>query len=413
MLCGAPERHPEDNAVTENLPVVTLNQGASKRAEYGHPWVFSNEIRMDPATKGLAPGTIVRIVTDNSAPLGVAMFNPHSLIAARFLSRDPKAVIDRTFLEGRIASALALRERLYDAPCYRLVHAEADGLPGVAIDRYGHIVVAQINSAGIDRLADDLAEALMTVVGARTVVLRGDSPIRKLEGLPEAVRVVGAPLSGEVEVHENGIAYRADLALGQKTGWYFDQRDNRAFMGRLAQGARVLDVYSHGGGFGLACAVAGATSVTLVDRSEPALALAGRAAEANKVDDRVRIHVAEAFEDLAKRRDRGDTYDVVICDPPAFVKSKKDLAVGVKGYRKLARLAARLVAPGGYLGIASCSHHVDPDAFLAQVARGVHDTGRQAAILRRAGAGSDHPVHPQLPESAYLKFLALRLDPGA
>ncbi len=399
--------------MTENLPVVTLNQGASKRAEHGHPWVFSNEIRMDPATKALAPGTAVRVMTDNSAPLGVAMFNPHSLIAARFLSRDPEAVIDRTFLEGRIASALALREKLYDAPCYRLVHAEADGLPGLAIDRYGDIVVAQINSAGIDRMADDLAEALMSVLGARTVVLRGDSPIRKLEGLEESVRVIGAPLPEKVEVHENGIAYRADLALGQKTGWYFDQRDNRAFMGRLAKGARVLDVYSHAGGFGLACAVAGASSVTLVDRSEHALTLAGQAAEANGVDENVRIHVAEAFEDLAKRRDRGDTYDVVICDPPAFVKSKKDVAVGVKGYRKLARLAARLVAPGGYLGIASCSHHVESDAFLAQVGRGVHDTGREASVLRRAGAGPDHPVHPQLPESAYLKFLALRLDPGA
>jgi len=399
--------------VTENLPVVTLNQGAAKRAEHGHPWVFSNEIRMDPAAKALTPGTAVRIVSDNSAPLGVAMFNPHSLIAARFLSRDPEAVIDGAFLEGRIASALALREKLYDTPCYRLIHAEADGLPGVAIDRYGDIVVAQINSAGIDRMADELAAALMAVLGAKTVVLRGDSPIRKLEGLEESVRVVGAPLPDKVEVHENGISYRADLALGQKTGWYFDQRDNRAFMARLAEGARVLDVYSHGGGFGLACAMAGASDVTLVDRSEPALALATLAAAANGVDGKVRVHVAEAFDDLAKRRDRGDVYDVVICDPPAFVKSKKDVAVGVKGYRKLARLAARLVAPGGYLGIASCSHHVESDAFLAQVGRGVHDTGREAAVLRRAGAGPDHPVHPQLPESAYLKFLALRLDPGA
>lgn len=399
--------------MTESRPVVTLMPGAARRAEQGHPWVFSNEIRMDAATKALAPGSIVAVVTDNGAQLGVAMFNPHSLIAARFLARDPGAVIDRALLEQRLRSALALRERLYDAPNYRLVHAEADGLPGVAIDRYGPIAVAQVNTAGMERLADDLAAALIEGLGLRTVVLRGDSPIRKLEHLDDSVRVIGAPLPGTVTVEENGVRYRADLATGQKTGWFYDQRDNRAFMARLAKGARVLDVYCHGGGFGLACGAAGAEAVTLVDRSEPALKLALGAAEDNGLGERTRVNTAEAFEDLAKRRDRGESYDIVICDPPAFVKSKKDLGAGSKGYRKLAKLAARLVSPGGFLGIASCSHHVDPDTFLTQVRRGVEDVSRESSVLRRAGAGPDHPLHPQLPESAYLKFLALRLDPGA
>jgi len=399
--------------VSEQRPVVSLMAGAGRRAEQGHPWIFSNEIRMDPSAKAIPPGSPVVIATEHGAPLGVAMFNPHSLIAARLLDRDPGAAIDRTFLERRIASALAMRERLYDTPCYRLVHAEADGLPGLAVDRYGPIAVAQINTAGIDRLADPLAEALIAVCGLETVVLRGDSPIRRLEGLEDSVRVVGRPLPDGVTIDENGVAYCADLAGGQKTGWYYDQRDNRTFMARLARGAKVLDVYTHAGGFGLACARGGAEAVTLVDRSAPALELATRAAEANGFAERVRTVTAEAFEDLAVRRDRGESYDIVICDPPAFVKSKKDLGAGAKAYRKLARLATRLVSPGGFLGIASCSHHVDADTFLFQVRRGVQDVGREAAVIRRAGAGPDHPMHPQLPESAYLKFLALRLDPGA
>ena len=394
----------------DRYPVVRLKAGAHKRLSHGHPWAFSNEIVMDPAAKALDPGTPVGIADADGRALGVALFNPRSLIAARMVSRSPDLRLDRAELRDRIARAAGLRERLFDRSHYRLAHAEADGLPGLAIDRYGDVAVCQVNTAGMERLADDLAGALMEAVGVGSVVLRGDSPVRRLEGLEESVRIVGAPPGGTVEVLENGLVYLADPVKGQKTGWFFDQRDNRAFLARLADGATVLDVYAHTGGFGVACAAGGAARVTMVDRSEPGLALARAAAEANGVASVSAFEAADAFEDLARRRDRGESYDVVVCDPPAFVRAKKDLGAGARGYRKLARLAARLVAPGGVLAVASCSHRIDRDAFRFQVRRGLQDAGRDGAIVRDAGAGPDHPVHAQLPETAYLKFVCLSLD---
>ncbi|MBT5433254.1 MAG: class I SAM-dependent rRNA methyltransferase [Alphaproteobacteria bacterium] len=396
--------------MNQTYPTIRLKPGAQKRLMHGHPWAFSNEIAMDAAAKALEPGALVSIQTDNGEQLGVAIFNPHSLIAARLMSASPQAVIDRTALRERIAHARNMRDRLYDVPHYRLAHAEADGLPGVAIDRFDDVAVCQVNTAGMERLADDIAAAVMEETGVKNVILRGDSPIRRLEGLDDSSRVVGPGLTGAVDVIENGVVFRADPMSGQKTGWFFDQRDNRAFMAKLADGATVLDVYSHTGGFGLACAAAGAQHVTMVDRSETSLALAAEAASANDLAGRSAFHTADAFDDLAKRRDRAETFDIVISDPPAFVRAKKELGAGVRGYRKLTRLAAKLVAPGGFLAVASCSHHVDREAFQYQIGRGLQDAGRKAAMIRDAGAGPDHPIHPQLPESAYLKFVCLRLD---
>ena len=396
--------------MSNTYPVIRLNPGKHKRVAGGHPWAFSNEIRMDPETKALKPGSLVRLTTADETPLGVAMFNPHSLIGARMMGTNSELVVDRDELKRRIAHAAVLRDRLYDEPHYRLIHAEADGLPGVAVDRYGDVAVCQINSAGMDHMADDLAAALMEELGIKTVVLRGDSPIRKLEGLDDTTRVIGADLTGPIDVLENGFTYRADPVGGQKTGWFFDQRENRAFMARLAKDATVLDVYAHTGGFGLACAAAGASHVTIVDRSEPTLDLARQAAEQAGLTDTCTLCPVEAFADLQTRRDRAEHYDIVICDPPAFVKSKKDLGAGIRGYRKLARMAAKLVSPGGYLAMASCSYHVDESSHLFQIRRGLQDAERESAILRVASAGPDHPVHPQLPETAYLKFVVLRLD---
>jgi len=396
--------------VSQGLPEVRLKPGAHKRAVQGHPWIFSNEIAMDATARALEPGRQVRIAGANGTGFGTAFFNPHSLIAARLVSRDAGVMLDRKELERRLVAAAALRDRLFDVPHYRLVHAEADGLPGCAIDRYGDIAVCQINSAGMDRLADDLAQALMAEIGVTSVVLRGDSPVRKLEGLDESFRVVGPEPDAIVSVLENGLAYNAAPVSGQKTGWFFDQRDNRAFMARLAKGATVLDVYSHTGGFGIACAAAGASRATMVDRSESGLELARAAAEANGVAGRCDFEAADAFAELGLLRDRGKQFDIVICDPPAFVRTKKDLGAGQKGYRKLTRLAARLVAPSGILAMASCSHHVDTQSFLFQVHRGLQDSERSGAMLRVTGAGPDHPIHPSLPQSAYLKFAALSLD---
>ena len=391
-------------------PRLKLLKGHSRRLRAGHPWVFSNEIEMTPAAKGLEPGSLVTLIDAGDEALGVATFNPHSLIAARLLSRAPDARIDAAFLAGRLRHALALREALFAEPCYRLIHAEADGLPGLIVDRYGDVVALQVNTAGMERLTEPLLEALDEVLAPRAVALINDSTVRGLEGLDSYSRVAKGEIDGPVPVRENGATFFADMAGGQKTGWFYDQRDNRAFVARLAPGRRVIDVYSYAGGFGVLAAVSGASEVVLVDRSDHALDLGRQAAEAGNVADRCHFAKAEAFAELERLAAAGERFGVVIADPPAFVKSRKTVAQGAKGYRKLARLAAALVEPGGFLFIASCSHHMEVDAFHTEIAHGIAQAGRSGRILRSAGAGPDHPLHPMVPESAYLKALVLQLD---
>lgn len=392
------------------LPVVRLQPGRHKRARSGHPWVYSNEVVMDAAAKALPKGGLVRLEASNGEPLGVAMFNPHTLIAARIVARDATAAIDAAFFAGRLAAARDLRERLYPGGHYRLVHAEADGLPGLIIDRYGEAVVVQANTAGMDAFLPVLLDALDTEIAPRVVVLRNDSAARGLEGISQEVRIAKGSLDGAVEIVENGARFVVDLQEGQKTGWFYDQRENRAAVARLATGARVLDLYTYGGGFAVASARAGASEVIAVDRSETALTSAARSAALNGVDARCRFAKAEAFTELERLAASGERFGVVVADPPAFVKSKKDLAAGARGYRKLARLSATLVAPGGFLFIASCSHNVDRATFDEQVQHGLHDAGRTGRILLMSGAAADHPVHPHLPESIYLKASLLQLD---
>ncbi|MCC7272441.1 MAG: class I SAM-dependent rRNA methyltransferase [Alphaproteobacteria bacterium] len=391
-------------------PRVTLLPGHDRRARHGHPWIYSNEIAMDAAAKALPPGTLVTVVAADGTQLAAATFNPHTLIAARVLTREAGSHIHAEFLRRRLRQALAIRERLYHAPFYRLVHAEADGFPGLIVDRYGDVLAVQVNTAGMAMLWPLVAEALDGLLSPRAVVLRGDSAARTQEGLPVGVELAAGTLDGTVEIAENGGRFPVDVMGGQKTGWFFDQRDNRAWVARLAAGARMLDLYRYGGGFAVAAAVAGAAAVLAVDRSEAALALATAAAARSGVAERCTFHKAEVFADLEARTKAGERWDVVVADPPAFVKSRKDLASGSRGYRKLARLAAAVTAPGGYLFIASCSHNVEPPVFLEQVARGLADAGRSGRILRSAGAAADHPVHPLLPESAYLKSLTLAVD---
>ncbi|MDR3435223.1 class I SAM-dependent rRNA methyltransferase [Telmatospirillum sp.] len=393
---------------TTSRPQIHLQAGRSRRFRAGHPWIFSNEITMTPETKALVPGGLVTIVDAGEERLGVGTFNPHSLIAVRLLSRDADQTIDQAFLTKRLRNALALRQTLYDRPYYRLVHAEADELPGLVIDRYGEIVTLQANTAGMEALQPLLLAALDDLLAPTAVVLKNDSAVRKLEGLELYDRIAGGELDGPVELEENGAVFFADLVTGQKTGWFFDQRDNRAAVAALAKGRSVIDFYSYAGGFAIQAARAGATRVVAVDRSEGSLALATRSAERNGVT--VECVRAEAFAEMERLVTAGQRFGVVIADPPAFVKSKKDQAAGAKGYRKMSRLAASLVEPGGFLLVASCSHHMAPDAFAEEVRHGLSSAGRSGRILRSAGAGSDHPLHPWLPESAYLKALLLQLD---
>jgi 23S rRNA (cytosine1962-C5)-methyltransferase len=394
---------------TDKRPSIRMQPSRHKRVAHGHPWAYSNEIQMDTAAKAIAPGSLVRLLTHNGIPIGTATFNPHTLIAARLLAGDGVEV-DRAFLADRLRQALDLRGRLFDRPFYRLVHAEADGLPGLVVDRFGDVVGVQANTAGMDRLLPELLDAIEEVLRPSAIVLRHDTPSRGLEGLPQEVSVARGTLDGPVRVEENGAVFFSDPAGGQKTGWFYDQRYNRAFAASLARGARVLDVYSYNGGFGVLCAVRGAASVVTVDRSEGALANGRLAAEANGVAERCEFRRTDAFEELERLAGTGERFGLVISDPPAFVKSKKDLAAGSRGYRKLARLSAAVVEPGGFLLLASCSHHMTPELFAEQVAAGLRDAGRSGRILRTAGAAPDHPVHPQLPETAYLKATVLQLD---
>ncbi len=363
---------------------------------------------MDAAAKALSPGGVVTVIDAGGERLGVGTFNPHSLIGLRLLSRDAEIAIDQAFVTAQLTRALALRDLLYARPFYRLIHAEADGLPGLIVDRYGDVVALQVNTAGMEALLPLILDALEAVVAPAAILLKNDSPVRRLEGLDLYDRMAKGEIEGPVALEENGARFFADLAGGQKTGWFYDQRDNRAAVAAVAAGRSVIDFYSYAGGFAVQAALAGATRVVAVDRSEGALILASRSAEANGVA--VEPVRAEAFAEMERLAATGQRFGVVVADPPAFVKSKKDLAAGAKGYRKMTRLAAGLVEPGGFLLVASCSHHISPDAFAEEVRHGLSTAGRGGRILRSAGAAADHPVHPFLPESAYLKAMLLQLD---
>jgi 23S rRNA (cytosine1962-C5)-methyltransferase len=389
---------------------VALKKGEDKRLRFGHPWAFSNEIHMEAQTKAIAPGSLVTLTDAGGVRLGIATFNPHSLIAARLLDRDAATVIDRDFIAAKIAQAVALRDRLIGAPFYRLIHAEADGLPGLIVDRFGEVLALQANTAGMELLTPLIVEALEATLKPKAIVARNDSSVRTLEGLKQETSVLRGEVSGPVALQEYGSTFFADLSSGQKTGWFYDQRDNRRFAAELAKGARVLDTYCYAGGFAVQAAKAGATSVLAIDSSEPALKLAAKAADANGVAKQVKFQRGEVFAELEKMETAKEKFGLVIADPPAFVKSRKDLKSGAQGYRKLARLASSLVAPGGFLVIASCSHLVDPPLFAEQVRRGLADNRRAGRILRSLGAAPDHPVHPALPETAYLKAMFLQLD---
>lgn len=355
---------------------------------------------MKPEYRQMPPGGLVRLEGDDGARLGTFMFNPHSLIAARLLDHDPAAVIDMEWLRVRLGDAITLRVRVCDAPFHRLVHAEADRLPGLVIDRYDDVAVVQANTAGMDRLTPLIVQALTDLLPLRAVVARNDSGARRQEGLSDEV----ALLFGEdasAEVVEGGVRFPVDPLEGQKTGWFYDQRPNRDRVAALAAGARVLDVFCHVGAFGVRCAAAGAREVVLVDSSAPALAQAERAAALNGVAERVRTRRGDAFEVMGELA--GERFDLVVCDPPAFARSRKDAEAGLRAYGRMARMAAPLVAPGGFLFVASCSHHAPLEAWSAQIAFGLHRARREGRIVYTGGAGPDHPVHPHLPESAYLK----------
>ena len=392
-------------------PVVRLKPKADARAiRHGFPWIYADELVTDRRTASLPPGALAVLEDGDRRPMGLVTVNTKSKIIARMLDRDPEAQIDQDWFAARLIRAQDLRARLYDAPYYRWVHAEADGLPGIVIDRFGDLAVVQPNAAWAETLIGPLSAAMQQVGGVTTVVKNANGRSRQLEGLTEEIVVLTGVVSGPVPVPMNGAVYMADVLGGQKTGLFYDQRPNHAFAASLSKGARVLDMFAHVGGFGLAALAGGAAHALSVDGSAAALALATMGAEASGHADRFATRQGDAFDVLEALAAEGAAFEVVICDPPAFAPAKPALEAGLRAYERIARLAAPLVAPGGYIVLCSCSHAVDLASFRNACARGLGRGGRRSQLLHTGFAGPDHPMLPQLAESGYLKSLVFRLD---
>ncbi len=393
------------------FPVLRLKPKANARAiRHGAPWVYDNELVLDRRSKNLAPGTIAVLEDAERRPMGLVAANPLSRITARMIERDVSAMIDQAWFARKIARALELRERLFDAPFYRLIHAEADSLPGLVVDRFDEALVVQPNAAWLEQLLEPLAASLKEVTGVSTILKNAAGRTRSLEGLDDVnATLLGSAPERPIMVPMNGAFYAADLTGGQKTGLFYDQRPNHAFAARLSGGADVLDVFSHVGGFGLAALAGGAHSALCVDGSSPALELAEQGAAKAGFADRFDTRKGDAFDVLDALAKEGAQFDVVICDPPAFAPSKAKLEVGLRAYERLAKMAAPLVKEGGYLGLCSCSHAADLGKFRFACTRGIGRAERAGSLVHTGFAGPDHPLMPQLAESGYLKALFYRL----
>ena len=395
------------------LNVLRLRPNQDRRIRAGHLWVYSNEV--DTGTtplKGIAVGEQVVVQSSKGKFLGFAYANPNSLICARIVSRSPQHPLDQSLLAHRLKIALALRERYFDAPYYRLLFGEADGLPGLVVDRYGEHLVAQIGTAGMEALKEDIVAALRKVVGPASILWRNDSSVRELEGLGRYVEVAAGEVPDELEVVEGGCRFRVSPAEGQKTGWFFDQAFNRDLLMPRVAGLRVLDVCSYVGAWGVRAAVSGAREVLCVDASASALQRVQANAALNGVTDKVDTRQADAFDALRQLKAEGQRFDVVVLDPPAFIKRRKDMKQGVLAYRRLNEAAMALTTRDGLLVTASCSFHMDRDNLLRTVQQAARHGDRHLQLLQSGQQGPDHPIHPAIPETAYLKAFYLRVLPS-
>ncbi len=391
---------------------LLLRKDQERRLLAGHCWIYSNEVDTQATPlKNLEPGQPVDILSDHERWIGRGYVNPHSLICARIVTREHIPLTPALWLR-RIHDALALRERLYPRPFYRLIFGESDGLPGLIVDRYDDLLAVQITTAGMERVRGEILAALEQVVRPKTIVLRNDTAARELEGLAQCVEVVLGNPEDSLTLMEHDLVFQVAPLTGQKTGWFFDQTENRTRLSRYGVGQRVLDVCSYVGAWGLRAAALGATAVICVDSSQTALERVADNAARNHLDGRVQSRQGDAFDVLRELRDEGKRFDTVILDPPAFIKRRKDEKEGAQAYQRLNRLGIDVLEPGGLLITSSCSFHMDRDSFLHSVQLAARRAGRSFQLLEAGQQGPDHPVHPAIAETAYLKTFFLRVLPG-
>ncbi len=391
------------------LPVLRLKRGEERRLASGHMWVFSNEIdtQATPLT-GLAAGELAQLRSHRDAFMGYVYVNPRALICARILSRDIARPVSAALIEQRLGSALALRERLSAAPYYRWVFGESDQLPGLVLDRYGDVVVGQIATAGMEALQDAVSAAVRRVLSPAVLFWKNDSGARELEGLPKSAAAAFGTAPEQLSVREGALTFSVPLVAGQKTGWFYDQTANRARLGRyVGPGARVLDVCSYAGGWAVSALRQGAGHARCVDSSQAALDCAQANAQANGVS--IEPMREDAFDAMRVLAEQGERYDIVILDPPAFIKRKKDIPQGQAAYRKLNQLALALLGEEGLLVSCSCSYHLSEEDLEAAIQAAARHTGRFVQILEAGGQSPDHPVHPAIPETRYLKAFFCRV----
>jgi 23S rRNA (cytosine1962-C5)-methyltransferase len=391
-----------------SYPPLRLKANEDRRIQAGHLWVFSNEVDTQATPLvSLKPGSICVLQSSRNQFLGYVQVNPHSLICARVLDRNQTAQFDRAWWVARLRRALSLRERTFSQPFYRWVYGESDGLPGLVLERFGDVVIGQIGTAGMEAAKDDIIAAVREVLNPIAMLWKNDSGAREMEGLSEYVEPAFGNVPEFVTVPENGVNFRVPTQGGQKTGWFFDQAANRNAMLKYVQGKRVLDVFCYLGAWGLSAARAGASEVVCVDSSASALATLNQTAVENKLA--VTTQQGDAFEVMESLQVQQQRFDVVIIDPPAFIKRKKDIPKGEAAYRKLNQLAMKLVSNEGILISASCSYHLASDALMGAVQKASRTLHRFTQVIEVGGAASDHPIHPAIEETRYLKSLTCRV----
>jgi 23S rRNA (cytosine1962-C5)-methyltransferase len=392
------------------LPILKIKKHSEIRLIKGGAWIFSNEIENFAALKTLEKGSLVEVEIRGSQKFAIAYFNAHSLIAARILTHNYNEEINEDFFVAKISAAKVLRDKFLSEPFYRLVHSESDFLPGLIIDRFDNVFCCQVSTAGMEKLSDLICSALQKVFPNCSVIFRNESESRKLEGLDNHSRVAVGEIPKKTQITENGLKYLADISEGQKTGWFFDQRQNRKFISTISKDCDVLDAFCYLGGFGINALAGGAKSVTFVDSSKDALELAKENLALNFSGKDCEFINSKVYELFEKPEFQERQFDVVLLDPPAFIKSKKDFFSGMKGYEKLVRLAAGLVKENGILMLSSCSHHAGTSELIIAANDGLRKAGRPAKLIRVFGADFDHPLHPAMRESEYLKSLTFILE---